>query len=190
MRGIVQLGIVLLVAASTGIAGAQDEKKVENFTLQDVGGAKHALTDFTASKAIVLIFMSTQCPVSNGYNTRMAALDRDYRDKGVKFLGINSNASESDETIRNHAREHGFGFLILKDTDNKIADKLEATVTPEVYVLNPALELLYHGRIDDTPRGTNIVSNDLRTALDEILAGKPVSVSRTKAFGCGIKRVD
>jgi hypothetical protein len=92
--------------------------------------------------------------------------------------------------VRSHAKEHGFGFTILKDPDNRIADKLQASVTPEIYVLNSALELLYHGRIDDNSRGTAITSKDLRKALDEILDGKPVSVTRTKAFGCSIKRTD
>jgi len=182
--------ILALGVAATSQLRADEPKKIENFSLEDVNGVKHALTDYTKYKAVVLMFIATQCPVSNAYNTRMAALDNDYKDKGVVFLGINSNKAESIDEIRNHAKEHGFGFAILKDPDNKIADKLEASVTPEIYVLNPELELLYHGRIDDNSRGTNITSQDLRTALNEILAGKPVSVSRTKAFGCTIKRVN
>jgi peroxiredoxin len=182
--------ILALVVAATSLMHADEPKKIENFTLEDVNGAKHALTDYTRYKAVVLMFISTQCPVSNGYNTRMAALHNDYKDKGVVFLGINSNKSESIDEIRSHAKEHEFGFTVLKDPDNKIADKLEASVTPEIYLLNPELELLYHGRIDDNSRGTNITSHDLRKALDELLAGKSVSVSRTKAFGCTIKRVN
>jgi peroxiredoxin len=178
-----------LVVAGTTLLSANEPRKIENFTLEDINGAKHALTDYTKSKAVVLMFMSTQCPVSNGYNTRMAALHNDYKERGVVFLGINSNEAESIDEIRSHAKEHGFGFTILKDPENKIADRLEAGVTPEIYVLSAELKLLYHGRIDDNSRGTNITSQDLRKALDEILAGKPVSVSRTKAFGCTIKRV-
>jgi len=169
---------------------ADELNKIDNFTLQDVEGAKHALTDYMRYKAVVLMFISTQCPVSNGYNTRMAALHNDYKDKGVVFLGINSNKAESVDEIRSHAKEHGLGFTILKDPNNEVADKLQASVTPEIYVLNSELELLYHGRIDDNSRGTNITAQDLRKALNEILVGKPVSVSRTKAFGCTIKRVD
>jgi peroxiredoxin len=182
--------ILALVLAAASLLRADELKKIDNFTLQDVDGAKHALTDYTKYKAVVLMFISTQCPVSNGYNTRMVALQNDYKDKGVVFLGINSNTAESIDEIRSHAKEHGFGFTILKDPDNKIADKLQASVTPETYVLSPDLELLYHGRIDDNSRGTNITSQDLRKALDEVLEGRPVSVSLTKAFGCTIKRVD
>ena len=182
--------ILALVVSAASLTHADEPTKIENFTLQDVDGATHALTDYAKYKAVVLMFISTQCPVSNGYNTRMAALHNDYKDRGVAFLGINSNKSESVDAIRTHAKEHGFAFTILKDTDNKIADRLQASVTPEIYVLNSQLDLLYHGRIDDNSRGTNITSQDLRKALDEILAGKPVSVTRTKAFGCTIKRVD
>ncbi len=182
--------ILGLAVGATSLSPANEPEKIENFTLQDVDGARHALADYANCKAVVLMFISTQCPVSNGYNARMAALHSDYKDRGVVFLGINSNKAESADDVRSHAKEHGFGFTILKDPDNRIADKLQASVTPEIYVLNSALELLYHGRIDDNSRGTAITSKDLRKALDEILDGKPVSVTRTKAFGCSIKRTD
>jgi len=67
---------------------------------------------------------------------------------------------------------------------------LSASFTPEVYVLDGNLKLLYHGRIDDKRREEEVTTKDLNKALEEILAGKPVSVSRTKAFGCTIKRVN
>ena len=164
-------------------------KKISNFTLEDYNGVKHSLTDYTSSKAIVLMFIATQCPVSNSYNGRMEDLQKDYAKMGVEFIGINSNKQESVEEVMNHAKEHGFTFTILKDYNNKIADQLGASVTPEIYVLNSKLELLYHGRIDDSSREANVSSKDLRAALDQILAGKSVGVKETKAFGCSIKRV-
>ncbi len=164
--------------------------KAENFTLPDYNGVKHTLTDFSKSKAVVLMFIATQCPVSNGYNTRMVSLYNDYKDKDMVFIGINSNKQESVEEVKQHAKDHGFEFTILKDEKNIIADKFGASVTPEIFVLNPSLEILYHGRIDDSRREADVTSHDLRNALDEVLAGKPVSVSVTKAFGCTIKKVD
>jgi len=107
----------------------------------------------------------------------------------VAFIGINSNKQESVKEISEHAQEHGFKFTILKDQNNIIADKFDAQVTPEIYVLNSDYEVLYHGRIDDSQRENQVKSQDLRTTLDEILAGKKVSVTETKAFGCTIKRV-
>jgi len=165
------------------------KKKVNDFTLEDYNGAKHSLTDYKSSKAIVLMFTATQCPVSNGYNGRMVELYKDYSSKDVTFIGINSNKQENAEEVRNHSKEHGFEFPVLKDWNNVIADKLEASVTPEIYVLNSKLEVLYHGRIDDSQRENRVTSKDLRVALDRILAGKSVEVTETKAFGCTIKRI-
>jgi thiol-disulfide isomerase/thioredoxin len=164
--------------------------KVDNFTLEDYNGVKHSLTDFKHSKAIVLMFIATQCPVSNSYNERMNDLYKDYFDKQITFVGINANKGESVEEIKNHAKDKGFKFPILKDWKNVVADKLGATVTPEIYVLNPDLEILYHGRIDNSSKIDKITSNDLRNALDEIVSSKTVVVSTTKAFGCTIKKVD
>jgi peroxiredoxin len=165
-------------------------KKVENFTLQDYNGAEHSLRDYKDSKAIVLMFIATQCPVSNSYNDRMNKLYKDYSGKNVAFVAINSNKGESVEEIKEHAAEHGFKFPILKDWKNVIADRLGATVTPEIYVLNPEFEVLYHGRIDNSSREEKVTSKDLRNALDEVLTSKPLTVTSTKAFGCTIKKID
>ncbi len=184
--------LLFLIAAAFIVPGAfaGEIKKVDNFSLDDVHGKKHSLTDHKDAKAIVLMFIATQCPVSNAYNERMAALERDYASKDIVFIGINSNKQESVEEIKEHAEKNGFRFPILKDHKNIVADKLEASVTPEIYVLNGSLDVLYHGRIDDSQREPKVSSKDLRTALEEILAGKPVSTATTKSFGCTIKRVD
>ncbi len=165
-------------------------RKVENFTLEDVNGGKHSLTDYKNSKAIVLMFIATQCPVSNAYNGRMIELYNEYKSKSVAFVAINSNKQESVDEIKEHAKSKGFEFTILKDWNNVIADKLSASVTPEIYVVNSDFDLLYHGRIDDSRRLENVSSRDLKKVLDEILDGKDVSVAETKAFGCTIKRVN
>jgi len=183
------LAVALLIAVTAMFVGAGEIKKVENFSLDDVNGKKYSLTDYKNAKAIVLMFIATQCPVSNAYNERMAALEKDYAEKGIVFIGINSNKQESVDEIKEHAAKHGFRFPILKDHKNLIADKLEASVTPEIYVLNGTFDVLYHGRIDDSQREAKVTVKDLRVALDEILAGKPVTSTSTKAFGCTIKRI-
>ncbi len=183
--------LLLTVLLTTGFVFAGTPEKVENFSLNDYNGKKFSLADFKDSKAIVLIFISTQCPVSNAYNERMASLYNDYKTKKIAVVGINSNKAETPEEIKEHAQEQSFGFTILKDVNNVIADRLEANHTPEVYIVHPSsLEILYHGRIDDSQRESRVQSKDLRAALDEILAGKPVSKKETKAFGCSIKRVN
>lgn len=165
-------------------------RKIENFKLRDYNGKEYQLSDFKNSKAIVIIFVATQCPVSNAYNSRMEKLYEEYKTKDVAFIGINSNKQESIEEIKEHAKKNNLNFVILKDFNNIIADKLNASVTPEVFVLNPDFEILYHGRIDDSRKEEEVKSEDLKNALNEILAGKKVTKTVTKAFGCTIKRVN
>jgi peroxiredoxin len=164
-------------------------EKIENFTLKDYNGKEHSLSNYKDSKAIVIIFIATECPISNAYNSRMEKIFRDYDKKGIAFLGINSNKEEFIDRIKEHAEENDLTFTILKDEKNIIADKFEASFTPEAYVLNSNFEILYHGRIDNSRKESEVVSKDLENALDEILTGKEVSKKETKAFGCTIKRI-
>ena len=182
--------IILAIFIGLGfIYGLGNVESVKDFTLKDYLGNEHSLSDYKDSKAIVIIFVATRCPVSNAYNTRMEKLFEDYKDKDVAFLGINSNKSESVAEIKEHAKEKNLNFTILKDEGNVIADMFEASHTPEAYILNKDLSILYHGRIDNSQRESEITSKDLRKALNEILAGKEVSNPQTKAFGCSIKRI-
>ena len=184
---VVLLSIALLPINYSNSFGPGD--KFEDFTLTDYEGNKHSLSDYTESKAIVIMFIATKCPVSNDYNSRMEKVYNDYNDKEVTFLGINSNKAEDVSEIGNHAKNNGLAFTILKDEKNIIADKFEASFTPEIYVLSNDFELLYHGRIDDSRRESEVSATDLRNALDEILSGKSVSKPETKAYACTIKRI-
>lgn len=158
------------------------------FTLKDLNGAKHALKDARGQIA-VLAFLSARCPISNAYNERIRALAEDYAKQNVAFLAINASADESVAEIKAHAEKQGFQFPILKDKGNKIADAYQAVRTPEIFVVDGAGVLRYHGRIDNHHLPIHVKSHDLRAALDELLAGKPVSVPEAKALGCIIKRV-
>jgi peroxiredoxin len=180
--------LALLIVFSISYAG--DPKIVEDFSLKNYDGKSYTLSDSKDAKAIVIMFISTQCPVSNAYNERMVKLYDDYASKGVVFLGINANKAEDSEDCKEHAEENDFEFPVLKDPNNMVADKIDAQVTPEIYVVNAKRELLYHGRIDSSQREDNVENKDLRKALDEILDGEAVSVTDTKAFGCTIKRVN
>ena len=166
-----------------------DVNKVDNFSLKDYNGKEFSLSDFKDSKAIVVIFVATECPVSNAYNSRMESIYNEYKNKNVALVGINSNKAEDIGRIKEHAKSKGLTFPILKDEKNIIADKFRASVTPEVFILNNNFEVLYHGRIDDSRDESDVEKKDLRIALDEILSGKQVSNPVTKAFGCTIKRI-
>jgi peroxiredoxin len=136
----------------------------------------------------VLIFMATRCPVSNAYNERMRKLADDYRARGVNVVGINANYNEPPEEVREHAAKKGLTFTILKDDGSKIADRFDAQYTPEAYLLDASGKLVYHGRIDNSRSGDSVTANDLRDAVEAVLAGKPVERPEVKGFGCTIKR--
>ncbi len=142
-----------------------------------------------AHAATVVMFISTRCPVSNAYDERMQALEKEYGSRGVRFIGVNSNVNEPVSEIASHAKEHGFTFPIVKDQGSRTADAYGAEHTPEIFVVGRDGMVRYHGRIDENRDDPAAVrSPDLRNALDALLAGRPVPVAATKAFGCSIKR--
>ena len=161
---------------------------VPDFTLPDADGKEHSLASLKGKSGTVLIFIATKCPVSNAYNERMAKLAADYRARGVNVVGINSNSTEPAAEVKQHAADKGLAFTILKDPGNLIADRFDAQVTPEAYLLDASGKLVYHGRIDNSRNGDAITSSELRDAIDATLAGKPVEKTEVKAFGCSIKR--
>jgi peroxiredoxin len=191
------LGLFLLWSAcSAGELPAAKIKvgeKMADFTLPDINGKRHRLYDFEGKKAVAVIFIATRCPYSNAFNHVMASLAHEYESRGVAFIGINANKTEPVTEVAEHARAHGLDFLILKDEGNQIADRLGASVTPEVFLLDNTWTLRYHGALGNShqpttnPDKTN--ADEFRPALDDVLNGKPAEVTETKAFGCTIKRV-
>jgi peroxiredoxin len=160
------------------------------FDLKTIDGKAFLLADAEKANAlVVLVFVSTNCPYSNAYNERMRDLAAAYAKKGVLFVGINSNSTETVQEAADHARKHGHTFPIVKDPGNKVADLYDARRTPEAFVIGKDGRLDYHGRIDENYEdASKVVSPDLKNALDALLAGQPVAKSETKAFGCTIKR--
>lgn len=166
------------------------DEKVPNFSLKDYTGKENTLYDYLHHKGVVVMFIATQCPVSNAYNGRMVELYKSYSSKGIAFIAINSNKQESIEEITEHSKKHEFEFPVLKDWKNVIADKFDAMVTPEIYLIDSTGVLRYHGRIDDAQNIAKVKQHDLQDVLDAYLAGKPLPRKETKAFGCTIKRVN
>ncbi len=166
------------------------DKPVAPFALANHDGKQTTVGDWNSNgnKATVLMFVSVQCPVSRAYDARMAKLAKDYGARGVRFFGVNSNKAEAPDAIAAHAKNNGFAFPVLKDTGNVVADRLEAGVTPEAYVIDGKGVLRYWGRIDDSQDEAGVKSRDLQAALDAVLSDKPVAVKKTSAFGCSIKR--
>jgi peroxiredoxin len=186
---------LLLTAVFLAIAAVSSAVEIgtpaPDFKLTALDGKTVSLSDAAKThKAVVVMFIATKCPYSNAYNDRMRDIAAAYEKQGVLFVGINSNKTEPEDETRAHAKQHGFTFPVAKDPGNKVADLYDAKHTPEVYVVSPDGKLRYHGRIDENyEEPTKVASPDLKNALDELLAGKPIAHAETKAFGCSIKRV-
>ena len=172
-------------ALSAGPVGIGE--KLDSVTVEDSNAKR---TEFSLrGKTSVVIFYSTVCPISNDYNDRLSAFYRDYTAKGVQVIFADANSNESWKQMTDHAKDAGFAFPIYRDPSNALADQLGATVTPETFVFDKDGVLRYHGNVDDSRNPARAQVTGLRTAADEVLAGKPVSKTETKAFGCTIKRV-
>jgi len=183
--------LALLCAASSTVAAGALEigAAAPDFQLNTLDGKAFALSSAAkAHKAVVVMFISTQCPYSNAYNDQMRDLASAYSGRGVLFVGINSNKTEDTTDAIAHAKAHGHTFPIVKDPNNKVADLYDARRTPEVYVVDSDGKLRYHGRISEDHENPSS-SPDLKNALNSFLAGKPIARTETKAFGCTIKRV-
>lgn len=187
MKRLLSLGMAVFATAALYGQEFRLGSTVADFNLQDVKGNPVRFMDLKGDLNVVM-FIATQCPVSNAYNERMNALYTGYASRGVKFVAINPNSTEPGSEVEAHAAKNGFQFKVYKDRDNVVADRFGATVTPETFVINKAGVILYHGSIDDAQNPANITTQGLRLALDSILAGQAVAKAETKAFGCTIKR--
>jgi len=162
--------------------------KIDDFKLTDINGKEQSFEMLKGAKGTVVVFLSAQCPVVKGYNERINQIAADYALKGINFVGINSNATEDLNWVKTDAEKVGYKFPVLIDKGAVLADKLGASVTPEVYYFDTKNVLLYHGAIDNDKFGKNITDDYLRVAFDSSLTGKKIEKARINAFGCSIKK--
>lgn len=140
----------------------------------------------------VVAFLGTECPLARLYSPRLGDLATRYTDRNLRVIGINSNRQDSPAKIADAISELQINFPIIKDTGRQLADRFQATRTPEVFLLDDQLTVRYHGRIDDQYQPgiskPEPKSRDLERAIEELLAGQPVSTPQTNFFGCLIGR--
>jgi len=165
---------------------------VANFILPDHAGKQVALADLKDARFVVAVFMGTRCPIGNAYVPTLIDLQKDYADKGVRVIGINPNLSDSTGDIGKHVEKFKVTFPVLVDSEQRVADLFGAQRTPEVFVLDSRRTIRYRGRIDDRfgylYKREKSRKQELKAALDELLADKTVSVSSTEPVGCLITR--
>jgi len=184
------IGIAGLASLAAALVHGQQFKlggKVSEFELTDTAGQPAKFSQLKGD-VTAIFFIATRCPISNDYNERMKALYNDYSRRGVSFIFINSNSTEPAAEVAEHAKKWGFPFKVYKDNNNVVADRFNAQFTPEVFLLDREGVVRYHGAIDDSRPVEKVTKHYLRNALEELLAGKPISTAETRAFGCTIKR--
>jgi mono/diheme cytochrome c family protein/peroxiredoxin len=202
-RTLILLAFSALLLLALGIHPLQSEpskppdlsRKIAPFSLKDPRDDRSvSFANLKEKKAIVVVFLGTECPLSNAFIPVLASMHREYADKGVALLGINANQQDTAGRVAAHARKNEVPFPVLKDMNNVVADQFGAKRTPEAFVLAADGTVLYQGRIDDQfgigySRPGKPSRLDLALAVDEVLAGKPVSVAKTDVAGCFIGRV-
>jgi peroxiredoxin len=190
---------LLMMSANdpTPATGYKVGDNAKDFNLKNIDGKKLGISSYKpATKGAIIIFTCNHCPFSKAYEDRIIALNNKYQSKGYPVIAINPNdpaieADDSWDNMKVRAKEKGFNFPYLLDESQEFAKAYGAVRTPHVFVVqkeNGAFIVKYIGAIDDNKdEPAKVTKRYVENAVDELLAGKPVSQSFTKAIGCGIK---
>ena len=178
---------ILLVA----VVVCADEPTVNDLRLPDLDGRQVEPLLAKDAKAIVFIFIRTDCPLSNRYAPEVRRLDNKFAKSGVRFWLVYPDPGESGEIIRNHIKEYEYRLKALRDPEHKLVKITGAQVTPEAAVFSPGGRMIYRGRIDDRyvafgKARAAPTTRDLEQVLEAILEGKQVTNRTTAAIGCFI----
>ncbi|MGC3948514.1 MAG: redoxin domain-containing protein [Chryseolinea sp.] len=173
-----------------------------DFKLPATDGKTYSLKDFASSKILLIVFTCNHCPTAQAYEARIKQLVTDYKSKGVALIAISPNdpqsvrldelgytdLSDSFEEMKLRAKNIQINYPYLYDGENsQISMKYGPQATPHAFIFDEKRILRYTGRIDDGEKPGTAKTNDVRNALDAMIAGKPVPVEKTKTFGCSVK---
>ena len=186
-----------IIAAASAIIVLANPEPVERSSVAvkpsatDLAGCPVDPFHYSSGKAVVLVFISNDCPISNRYAPELRRLHAAFEPKGVTFWLVHPDADETAAAIRAHATEYQYNMGILCDPHHVLVRRAQAHVTPEAAVFRPDGELIYHGRIDDRyvdfgKERLAAAHHDLEDILKAVLAGRPVRPSSTRAIGCYI----
>lgn len=182
--------LVLLALTNSSVAAA--ELRLPAAKLPSVTGGTAEIAALAGKHATLLVFLSPECPISNGYLPQINRLAAAHRDRGVSVIGLHPNAGAGIKELAVHRKEYDIQFPVLKDPGGEVAKTLGIETCPAVCLFDAEGRLQYRGRIDDrhARRGTaagEVRSHDLNDALTAVLAGKPVKVASTQPIGCPIQ---
>jgi peroxiredoxin/mono/diheme cytochrome c family protein len=184
---------VVAPAWAEGPSRAKLGEKIPNLVLQGEKNERLALHDLKDKKAIVLVFFSFECPVSNSYCQPLIDMHKEFAKHGVSFIGLTVNDDDTAAHVAKQAREFNLTFPVFRDRNLEVARAVEADFTPECFVLDGDYVLRYRGRIDNSyserlKKHQQVTKHDLRQVLAELLSGRKVAEPATQALGCPILR--
>lgn len=171
------------------------QTKAPGFELLDtVSGKMMALDQLKGEKGTVIFFICNHCPFVIHINDALVKIANEYREQGFSFIAISSNDIEKypqdgPDLMRENALQNNYPFPYLFDATQDVAKGFKAACTPDTFVFNEALRLVYRGQLDDSRPGNGIevTGADLRTALDDLRLGITLSTEQKPSIGCGIK---
>jgi len=172
------------------LSGLLEASAPDALPLRDAAGAVHPASELRQGRVTVLVFLSTECPLCNRAIPDLNALAARYAGRAA-FLAVNPEKDRSAEEVLRHDREYALAFPTVLDPEQRLSRAVRATVTPEAVVLGGDGAVLYRGRVDDRAVDFGKVRprprrEDLRIAVDEALAGRPISIPETPVLGCFI----
>ncbi len=165
-----------------------------DFSLPDSDGNTVSLGDFADAQALLVVFMCNHCPYVIHLKKDLAALAAEYSARGVATIAINANDRENypqdaPDKMAEDKAEFGYVFPYLMDDSQETAKAYRAACTPDFYVFDKDRRLAYRGQFDDSRPGNDkpITGQDIRAALNAVLAGNPVGGEQVASMGCNIK---
>jgi hypothetical protein len=178
----------------TKLARALPLRSLSTVVLQDLNDQSVDAFDLCGARAMVYVFTRTDCPIANRYAPELQRLQREYSPRGIAFKLVYADVDESEQAIARHCEQFGFQWPALRDVQHQLVSLTGASVTPEAAVMLPTGEVVYLGAIDDRHVGfgqarAQAMQTYLANALEELLAGRSVGESQTKAVGCQIPRL-
>ena len=165
-----------------------------DFALPDFDGRRHALGDFAAAPALLVVFICSHCPFVRHLRSGLAAFAREYQPRGLAVIAINSNdiaayPQDGPDAMRAEAAELGYVFPYLLDESQSVAKAYRAACTPDFFLFDGNRRLVYRGQFDDSRPGNDrpVTGADLRAAADAVLAGRAPADEQFPSLGCNIK---
>jgi peroxiredoxin len=164
------------------------------FSLRDAEGKTMSLADFADAKALLVMFICNHCPFVKHVAGELARLAKEYQERGVAVVAINSNdvenySEDSPQRMAEEVKARGYTFPYLHDESQEVAKAYRAACTPDFYVFDAERQLFYRGQLDGSRPGNDVPTTgaDLRAALDAVLAGGPPPDEQRPSIGCNIK---